>query len=298
MIRLKIWLKAFRLRTLPLSLSCSVLGSFLAYADGSYRADIFILAAATTLFLQILSNLANDYGDSLHGVDNQNRIGPTRVIQQGLVTRKSMKLAIILFALGALLSGSFLIYISLSGMLTRIIFFILGLLAIYAAITYTIGKKPYGYVGFGDLFVFLFFGVVGVAGTYFLHTKIFNPWILLPASAIGMLSSGVLNLNNMRDIMGDGLTGKNTLVVRLGSRGAKLYHVLLISLSMIFSIIYTIRFYHSIFQFLFIITFPMFVLNIKVVLYNTEPVELNSELKRLAITTLIFSIIFGLGFVI
>lgn len=183
-------------------------------------------------------------------------------------------------------------------MLTRIIFFILGLLAIYAAITYTIGKKPYGYVGFGDLFVFLFFGVVGVAGTYFLHTKIFNPWILLPASAIGMLSSGVLNLNNMRDIMGDGLTGKNTLVVRLGSRGAKLYHVLLISLSMIFSIIYTIRFYHSIFQFLFIITFPMFVLNIKVVLYNTEPVELNSELKRLAITTLIFSIIFGLGFVI
>jgi len=120
----------------------------------------------------------------------------------------------------------------------------------------------------------------------------------LPASAIGMLSSGVLNLNNMRDIMGDGLTGKNTLVVRLGSRGAKLYHVLLISLSMIFSIIYTIRFYHSIFQFLFIITFPMFVLNIKVVLYNTEPVELNSELKRLAITTLIFSIIFGLGFVI
>jgi len=298
MIGLKIWLKAFRLRTLPLSLSCSVLGSFLAYADGTFHLEILILAVATTLFLQILSNLANDYGDSLHGVDDENRIGPTRVIQHGLVSHKSMRWAIVFFALGAFVSGSLLILISLPGLINKIIFFILGLLAIYAAITYTIGEKPYGYVGLGDLFVFLFFGIIGVAGTYYLHTKVFNPWILLPASAIGLLSSGVLNLNNMRDIRGDGMTGKNTLVVRLGSQGAKIYHVALITLSMLFSIVYTIRYYHSIFQFLFIITFPLFVLNIKVVLQNTEPVELNSELKRLAITTLIFSIIFGLGFVL
>jgi 1,4-dihydroxy-2-naphthoate octaprenyltransferase len=297
-MNLRIWLKAFRLRTLPLALSCSVLGSFLAYANGSFRWDIFILAASTTLFLQILSNLANDYGDSLHGVDNEMRVGPKRIVQQKLISMRGMRIAIILIALFSLISGLLLILIALPGLRSKIFFLLLGVLAIYAAITYTIGRKPYGYVGLGDLFVFIFFGIIGVAGTYYLHTKVFTPWILLPASAIGLLSSGVLNLNNMRDYKNDSLSGKRTLVVRLGSRGAKIYHTFIICLSMAFSLIYTLEFYHSIYQFLFILTFPLFVLNIWVVIQNTEPLELNSELRKLSLSTLIFSIIFGLGFLL
>ncbi len=297
-MNLLIWIKAFRLRTLPLALSCSVLGSFLAYASGSFRLEIFLMAASTTLFLQILSNLANDYGDAIHGVDNKNRIGPGRVTQSGLIGKRSIKRVILLFAFLSLINGLLLIFIGLHDIRSKLFFLVLGLIAIYAAITYTIGRKPYGYVGLGDMFVFIFFGIVGVAGTYYLHTHTFTSWIFLPASAIGLLSSGVLNLNNMRDIKNDSLSGKRTLVVRLGSKGAKMYHVALICLSMVLSLIYTIKFYHSIFQFLFILTFPLFVLNIKVVIQNTEPVELNTELRKLALTTLIFSIMFGLGFIL
>ena len=297
-MNLMIWIKAFRLRTLPLALSCSVLGSFLAFADGSFHWDIFVLASVTTLFLQILSNLANDYGDSLHGVDNETRIGPKRMIQQKLIGMRTMRFAIFLFAFLSLVSGLLLIIIALPGRGSKIVFLLLGILAIYAAITYTIGRKPYGYVGFGDLFVFLFFGIVGVAGTYYMHTKTFTPWILLPASTIGLLSSGVLNLNNMRDQESDSLSGKRTLVVRLGSKGAKIYHVAIICLSMLFSLIYTLEFYRSIYQFLFILTFPLFVLNIWVVIQNTEPLELNTELKKLSLSILIFSIVFGLGFIL
>lgn len=297
-MNLLIWIRAFRLRTLPLALSCSIMGSFLAYSQQSFRWEVFILAALTTLFLQILSNLANDYGDAIHGVDNANRVGPDRVTQGGLVTRTAMKRVIIVFSILALVSGISLIFISLKDIKFIVVFLVLGLTAILAAIKYTVGKNPYGYVGLGDLFVFLFFGILGVAGTYYLHTQQMSLWVLLPAATIGLLSSGVLNLNNMRDIVNDEQSGKRTLVVRLGSKGAKVYHTALIILSMVFSIIYTIKFYQSIFQFLFILTFPLFVMNIIVVIQNTEPIELNSELKMLAISTFIFAIIFGLGLIL
>jgi 1,4-dihydroxy-2-naphthoate polyprenyltransferase len=297
-MKIDVWMHAFRLRTLPLALSCSFLGSSLAYSDGTFKWEVLVLAAFTTLFLQILSNLANDYGDTVHGVDNQRRKGPGRVTQLGLVSNTAMKRAIIIFAVLGFISGSMLIFAGLDDPKQVIVFYVLGIIAILAAIKYTIGKNPYGYVGLGDLFVFLFFGLLGVAGTYFLHTNRFSFWILLPAASIGMLSSGVLNLNNMRDIENDAQSGKKTLVVRLGSKGAKLYHATLITLSMVFSIIYTLKFYHSIYQFLFILTFPLFVMNIIVVLHNKEPHELNSELKKLAISTFIFAVIFGLGLVI
>lgn len=297
-MKVAVWLRAFRLRTLPLALSCSIMGSFLASADGKFKWDVFTLASLTTLFLQILSNLANDYGDTVHGVDNQSRKGPGRVTQLGLVSKPAMKLAIIIFAVLGFIAGSMLIFAGLHDPRQITVFYILGIIAIMAAVKYTIGKNPYGYVGFGDLFVFLFFGILGVAGTYFLHTNSFSFWILLPAAAIGMLSSGVLNLNNMRDIENDAQSGKRTLVVRLGSKGAKLYHASLITLSMVFSLIYILKFYHSIYQLLFILTFPLFVMNIIVVLKNTEPHELNSELKKLSISTFIFAMIFGLGLIL
>lgn len=297
-MKITIWLKAFRLRTLPLAMSCTVLGSFLANAHGGFRWIIFILALLTTLFLQILSNLANDYGDTIHGVDNDKRIGPERVTQKGLVSRKKMLYIIIFFASLAFISGSLLILIGLNNTLQVVLFYLLGLASIFAAIKYTIGKNPYGYVGFGDLFVFLFFGILGVTGTYYLHTHSFDFWLILPASSLGLLSSAVLNLNNMRDIENDTLSGKKTLVVRIGAKAAKYYHVILISLAMILSVIYTIRFFDSAFQLLFLITFPLFFLDIKTVLQNTKPIELNSELKKLAFSTFAYSLTYGLGFIL
>jgi 1,4-dihydroxy-2-naphthoate polyprenyltransferase len=300
MSKIKIWIKAFRLRTLPLALSSVMMGSFLAFAQGYFRWHIFLLATLTTLFLQILSNLANDYGDAIHGTDSEKRIGPQRITQSGLVTKKQMQIMIVLFMFLALLSGSLLIFTGLSqtSWKTILIFFILGLSAIYAAITYTIGKNPYGYIGLGDVFVFVYFGVVGVAGTCYLHVHAFDPWILLPASAIGLLSAGVLNLNNMRDIENDSLSGKKTLVVHIGSKAAKIYHLVLVSLSVVSSLIYTIIQFNSVYQFLFILTCPLFALNIIVVMKNTDPLELNRELKMLAFSTFVFSLTFGLGLVI
>jgi 1,4-dihydroxy-2-naphthoate octaprenyltransferase len=300
MKNISIWISAFRLRTLPLALSSAILGSFLAFAQNSFRWYILLLATFTTLSLQILSNLANDYGDAMHGTDNEKRIGPQRITQSGLVTKRQMRSMILLFVILALISGSLLIITGLHHINWKIIlvFFVLGLSAIYAAIKYTIGKNPYGYIGFGDLFVFVYFGIVGVAGTYYLHVNTFDPWILLPASAIGLLSSGVLNLNNMRDIENDTRSGKRTLVVHIGSHAAKIYHLMLITLSILFSLAYTIVHFSSVYQFLFILTCPLFALNIIMVMRNTDPSELNKELKKLALSTFAFSITFGIGLII
>lgn len=300
MYMLNIWIKAFRLRTLPLALSSAILGSFLAFAHGGFRWHILVLATLTTLFLQILSNLANDYGDSVHGIDNEHRVGPKRISQSGLVTGRQMQFMISVLILLALVSGSLLIFTGLQSISwkTVLFFFVLGLSAIYAAIKYTIGKNPYGYIGLGDIFVFIYFGIVGVAGTYYLHVNTFDPWILLPASAIGLLSSGVLNLNNMRDVENDARSGKRTLVVYIGSEAAKYYHMVLITLSIVFSLIYTIVKFDSAFQLLFILTCPLFALNIIVVMRNTDPVELNAELKKLAFSTFAFSLTFGIGLII
>lgn len=299
-MNLALWIKAFRLRTLPLALSSAILGSFLAYAEGSFRWSILLLATLTTLFLQILSNLANDYGDATHGTDNSHRIGPLRVTQSGLVSKRSMRIMIGIFVLLSLVTGCLLIFTGLHhiGWKTITIFFVLGISAIYAAISYTVGKNPYGYIGLGDLFVFIYFGIVGVAGTYYLHTNHFDPSVLLPASAIGLLSSGVLNLNNMRDIENDTRSGKRTLVVNIGSRAAKFYHMALISLSILFSLVYTLEHFKSLYQFLFVLTCPLFALNVIVVMKNTEPGELNGELKKLAMNTFFFSITFGLGLIL
>jgi len=300
MNKFTVWIRAFRLRTLPLALSSAILGSFLAYSQGTFKWHILILATLTTLFLQILSNLANDYGDAVRGTDNEYRVGPQRVTDSGLVTRREMRMMIALFITLALASGSLLIFTGISHIAwkTVLFFFVLGLSAIYAAIKYTIGKNPYGYIGLGDIFVFIYFGIVGVAGTFYLHTGTFDPWILLPASAIGLLSSGVLNLNNMRDIENDTRSGKRTLVVFIGSKAAKFYHLSLITLSMVFSVVYTIVKFDSAFQLLFMLTCPLFALNVIVVMKNTNPVELNLELKKLAFSTFVFSLTFGIGLIL
>jgi 1,4-dihydroxy-2-naphthoate octaprenyltransferase len=294
---LLVWIEAFRLRTLPLALSSAVLGSFLAYAEGQFNPTVFALAISTTVLLQILSNLANDFGDSIHGTDNKNRLGPVRTVQSGKISKAEMKRLIIIFIILSFISGGLLIFSGIRNANTGLIilFFILGIASIVAALKYTIGKNPYGYSGFGDLFVFIFFGLIGVCGTYFLHTNQFHILLLLPAASIGLLSTGVLNLNNMRDIENDAASGKKTLVVRIGSANAKLYHTLLIVFSLILSVIYVVETWQSVYQLMFLLSVFPLGFHLYEVFQNHVPQKLNNQLKVLALTTFFFSVMYSLG---
>lgn len=296
---LRIWIQAFRLRTLPLALSSTLVGSFLAFSYEGFRWSVFALAVLTTLFLQILSNLANDYGDAVKGAD-EDRIGPERVTQSGKVSYKAIRRMIVVFVILALASGTSLIFIGLDHLpvLNIVLFFLVGFSAIYAAIKYTVGKNAYGYVGLGDVFVYLYFGIVGVCGTFYLQAGFFDPWVILPASSIGLFSSGVLNLNNLRDVVSDAKVGKRTLVVRIGVKAAKMYHLTLVVFGIVLSVIYTLVFFTSPVQLLFMVTIPFLLNDINIVMKNTVPVDLNKELKKLAITTFAFSITFCLGLVL
>jgi 1,4-dihydroxy-2-naphthoate octaprenyltransferase len=212
------WVDAARPRTLPLAVGSILLGNFLAYATGKFDLIIAILATLTTLLLQILSNFANDLGDFSNGVDNADRKVALRAVQTGKISQQEMRTAVIMTAVLSFLSGLFLLYFGLKEASIEVwgTFLGLGLAAIAAAIAYTVGKRPYGYMGLGDISVFLFFGLIGTLGTYYLQTYSFNYAILLPASGCGFLSVAVLNLNNLRDIENDIKTGKNSIPVRIG----------------------------------------------------------------------------------
>ena len=299
-MKVKPWIEAARLKTLPLAVASPLMGSFLAWAEGSFQWVIFFLAVTTTLLLQILSNLANDYGDFASGADNDERIGPRRLVQSGQITPEAMKKGVMASIILALVSGLLLVWFGARGKDTTIILLFLGMgiAAIVAAIKYTVGKNPYGYRGLGDISVFLFFGIIGVLGTHFLHTGTFSPWHALPAAAIGLLSAGVLNLNNLRDYESDKKANKRTMVVWLGSQKAKYYHLGLIIASAILGPIYVIFNYYSAYQFLFILAFPLFFRNVIAVFRYTDPMELYPELKRLAMATLFFVVAFGVGMII
>ena len=293
----KTWLGAFRLRTLPLSFSVIFMGTFIAAAEHHFNGWIFGLALLTTLFLQILSNLANDYGDTQNGADGDDRVGPARAVQSGAITMPAMKKAIAITGTLALVTGLALIYIALKDLNPYYLggFFLLGIACIIAAIKYTAGSNPYGYKGWGDFFVLFFFGWVGVMGTYFLYTDQFDPVLLLPATAMGLLSTGVLNVNNMRDHIPDQKAGKITVVVRLGFMSAKIYHIALIGLAFVCAIAYMAINYHSPWQWLFLVTLPLFVRHITVVLQTQEAQLLDPQLKVLALSTLVFCLTFGGG---
>jgi 1,4-dihydroxy-2-naphthoate octaprenyltransferase len=212
------WVDAARPRTLPLAVGSILLGNFLAYAQGKFDLTIALLATVTTLLLQILSNFANDLGDFSNGVDNADRKVALRAVQTGKISQEEMKAAVILTAAFAFLSGLVLLYLGLKDAPLEVwgTFLGLGVASIAAAIAYTVGKRPYGYMGLGDLSVFLFFGLIGTAGTYYLQTFSLNLALFLPASGCGFLSVAVLNLNNLRDIENDIKTGKNSIPVRIG----------------------------------------------------------------------------------
>lgn len=212
------WVDAARPRTLPLAVGSILLGNFLAYAQGEFDLSIALLATLTTLLLQILSNFANDLGDFSNGVDNADRKVALRAVQTGKISQEEMKAAVIITAAFAFLSGLALLYLGLKDAPLEVwgTFLGLGVASIAAAIAYTVGKRPYGYMGLGDLSVFLFFGLIGTAGTYYLQTFSLNLALFLPASGCGFLSVAVLNLNNLRDIENDIKTGKNSIPVRIG----------------------------------------------------------------------------------
>lgn len=293
-----VWLKAFRLRTLPLALSCIGMGGFLAAAEDAFRWDIFSLCIITTIFLQILSNLANDYGDSIHGADNADRKGPSRAVQSGVISAENMKLAVIIFVLLCLLSGSSLLLVAFGLDWNAILFFFgLGLLSILAAIAYTVGKKPYGYAGLGDLSVLIFFGLVGVMGSYYLFTKQVTVIKILPALSCGFFSMAVLNINNIRDIESDRKAGKYSIPVRIGREKAIFYHWILLITGISTAIIYTAMNFNSEWQFLFLLSIPLFLLNGKAI--SSKPShELDPYLKQMALSTLLFVILFGTGLIL
>lgn len=294
-MNIKHWLVAFRLRTLPLALASIMMGSFLAISFGKFNGLIFTLTSATTIFLQILSNLANDYGDSIHGADSTDREGPQRAVQSGAISSKMMLRAMVLFGILSFASGLSLLYLAINSWQTFLVFLGLGLLSILAAITYTAGKKPYGYAGLGDISVLIFFGFVAVLGTFYLHTQVLLWEISLPAVSCGFLAVAVLNVNNIRDIESDKKAGKKSIPVRIGREKAVLYHYFLLSFALISSLVYVLLFYQNFSQFIFLLVIPLLFINAKAVTQKQKPKELDPYLKQMALTTLFFVISFGIG---
>lgn len=298
---MKSWIAAARPRTLPLSLASIILGSFLAagasLSGNHFSWQIALLAALTTIFLQVLSNFANDYGDAVSGKDTELRVGPRRAVATGDITKESMMRGIILMSILSLVSGIGLLVVAFLNAGPKLFWFflVLGLLSIAAAIGYTNGKRPYGYAGFGDIAVLIFFGWVGVLGTYFLHTLTFNPILLLPATSVGLFATGVLNVNNIRDIKTDTMTGKRSIPARLGLQLAIRYHWGLLLTGMFCALAYSFLTDAPATGYLYVLAFPLFFINGRAVATHKQPAELNARLGQLAMSTLLFVILFGLG---
>ena len=290
------WIKAARLRTLPLSLAGIIMGGALSFC-GNFNATIFWLCIATATAFQVLSNFANDYGDFAKGTDNDDRVGPKRTMQAGLISKKEMKTALVITSIISLALGGYLSYLGTQLMETKflILFLILGTASVVAAIKYTVGKNAYGYSGMGDIFVFLFFGLVGVLGSKFLIAGALNYQEILPAISIGFFSMAVLNLNNMRDEHNDKANNKNTLVVKMGLEKAKTYHYTILILGMLLLLIYSITNYLSLWQFLFVIPFILFIKHLLFVRKTTENRALDPELKKVALSTFFTALLFMLG---
>ncbi len=290
------WIKAARLRTLPLSLAGIVMGGALSYC-GSFNSTIFWLCIATATSFQVLSNFANDYGDFAKGTDNEDRIGPKRTMQGGLISKKEMKTALVITSLISLALGGYLSYLGTQLMERKflILFLVLGSLSVVAAIKYTVGKKAYGYSGLGDLFVFIFFGLVGVLGSKFLISGSFQGLEILPAFSIGLFSMAVLNLNNMRDEHNDKANNKNTLVVKMGLKKAKIYHYILILNGMALLVIHTYLTLESYWKWIFIFPFIILINHLFFVKKTTENKDFDPELKKVALSTFGISLLYFLG---
>ncbi|RDE92331.1 1,4-dihydroxy-2-naphthoate polyprenyltransferase [Aggregatibacter aphrophilus] len=295
---IKMWIETARPKTLPLALATILTGSALAYRTGHFHWGITILCLLTTLFLQVLSNFANDYGDHQKGSDTAERIGPLRGIQQGAISATQLKKGLYVMIALSFLCGALLIGIAYQNVSDLIAFSLLGVLAIVAAITYTVGNKPYGYLGLGDISVLIFFGLLGIGGTYYLQVHDFSAVILLPAIASGLLATAVLNINNLRDIEQDRKAGKNTLTVRLGPHNGRIYHCILLAVAALFYLLFALFNLHHLPGFIFLLTYPLLLKHALFVYSHKEPTVLRPMLAQMSLIALFTNALFSLGLLI
>ncbi|MDI1233348.1 MAG: 1,4-dihydroxy-2-naphthoate octaprenyltransferase [bacterium] len=291
---LKIWIQAARLRTLPLAIAGAIAGNLMAYVETRQLNNLtFLLSVLTGVFLQILSNYANDYGDFKNGADTKERTD--RVMASGLISESKMKFAIaVLIGIILILGIALLTYSIGSFDLQFWMMFIFGVTGIIAAYFYTAGSNPYGYIGLGDSSVFIFFGILAVMGTYYLQVQSVNSSVWWMAAAVGLMSVGVLNVNNIRDIESDQQKNKITIPVMLGYKKALQYHVFLL-VGAIFSLfIYVFTNYHHALQLSFLITIPLLAKHY----YNLSQAKeigrpaYNQQLKFLSLYTLMLCLVF------
>ncbi|MGC7560773.1 1,4-dihydroxy-2-naphthoate polyprenyltransferase [Pasteurella sp. PK-2025] len=295
---LTMWVETARPKTLPLAIASIMTGGALAYWSGQFSGVISLLCLLTTVLLQVLSNFANDYGDHQKGSDTTERIGPLRGIQQGAISATQLKVGLLLVALASLLSGAILIVVAYQNMADLLVFAGLGVLAIIAAITYTVGEKPYGYMGLGDISVLLFFGILGVGGTYYLQTTFLNLAILLPAMATGLLATAVLNINNLRDIEQDRKVGKHTLAVRLGAKKGRLYHCVLLSAAWLCHLLFACCYVKHWAGFVFLLATPLLMKHALFVYRSQDPLLLRPMLAQMSMIALLVNGLFSLGLLI
>ena len=287
------YISFFRLRSIVLFFAGISLGSMIAYADGYFYLSRFVLALLTSLFLQIQSNVANDLGDFRKGTDNQDRLGPKSSLMKGEISEQTCMRFLYVFTALSIISGITLIYISFDDIFNKdaLIMLTLGALSIIAAIKYTFGKGAYGYRGLGDIFVFLFFGLLSIVGVYFLMTGNISYDVFLPAASCGLLSTGVLNVNNMRDIENDKNSNKITIAVKLGVKNSRIYHTLLLLTAFVFMTIFMLDRQANVY---FLASLPLFIIHLRII-YRGITKNYTQQLKLLSIFTLIFCILAGLG---
>ena len=298
--KLKMWWETARPKTLPLALASIFTGSALGYWANpqGFNGLVMALCLLTTILLQVLSNFANDYGDHQKGSDTEERIGPLRGIQKGAISAKELKWGLIIMVVASFLSGSFLIGIACENLSDLFAFAGLGILAIVAAITYTVGAKPYGYMGLGDISVLVFFGLLGVGGTYYLQTHSIDSHIILPAIGSGLLASAVLNINNLRDIEQDAKADKNTLAVRLGAYKGRVYHCILLSVAALCYLVFVLATAISWTNYLFVLAIPLLAKHAIFVYRSQQPSELRPMLAQMSMISLLINILFSLGLLI
>ncbi|WP_410681525.1 1,4-dihydroxy-2-naphthoate polyprenyltransferase [Avibacterium paragallinarum] len=294
----KMWVETARPKTLPLAAASIVMGAAFAYWDDKFSWQISLLCLITTLLLQILSNFANDYGDHQKGSDTAERIGPLRGIQHGVISAQQLKKGLIAVILASLFFGFLLIGIAYQSYADLLAFSLLGGLAIIAAITYTVGAKPYGYMGLGDISVLLFFGILGVCGTYYLQTHQLNLMIFLPALATGLFATAVLNINNLRDIEQDKKAGKNTLAVRFGAKNGRIYHCLLLVVAALCNVIFALLNFHHLVSFIFLLAYPLLVKHALYVYRNRDPLLLRPMLGQMSMLALLTNLLFSFGLLV
>lgn len=298
-LKLKYFIESMRLRTLPLAISGVIVGGALAAYYAEVDAVIIIFSLVTAILLQVVSNVANELGDLQKGTDNIHRQGPIRSVQKGNLSYIELFVFMWILILMSAFSGSLLVYYSfatLFGSTQSVLMLALGALAIWASVKYTFGGKSYGYIGLGDFFVFLFFGLVAVMGVYYLIAKSLDISLLLPASAIGFLSTAMLNQNNMRDMDNDKNFSKKTMVVRMGLKRARIYHLAIISLAFLLMTIFVALFTDGIKTYLFWLSAPVFIYHLFYVFKNSGK-ELDKHMKLISLGTLLFALLVCLGFV-